>query len=103
MDRLAFPKTRRTKDKRYTEYVRSLPCCITSAPGPSDPHHSDMGHGTMGGKCSDYRQVPLAHRLHVELHQHGERAFWQKWGIDVEQVIERNQAEYVARGGKIKG
>lgn len=46
--------------------VRAMPCCVCSAPAPSDPHH--FGPRGMGQKTSDFRVVPLCRAHHDEWH-----------------------------------
>lgn len=87
--------------KAYGKFVSSLNCCISNAPGPNDPHHENLP-GDGGRKASDERQVPLAHRLHVEMETPGNSrpAFWAKYGKDVERVIIETQSAWLAKGNK---
>lgn len=85
-----FPKSVTIKDPAYIEWIRSLPCVVTGSRSVSDPHHvSEQGHGSMAGKTSDRRAIPLCHRLHVELHQTGRETFAKKYNLDYEFEIER--------------
>lgn len=90
-------KVKPARDKKYLAFIRSLPCLVCQRPGPSDPHHEqEKGHGTMAGKCSDYRTVPLCHTHHRERHDKG-------CTVDMDGAIERLNATWVARGGRMKG
>lgn len=89
------------RSQEYTDFISAKPCCIKKTPGPNDPHHEQLpGHGTMGGKCGDDRQIPLRHDLHVELEAPGNSrpAFWAKYGVDPEQVVAKYNAEWIALG-----
>lgn len=56
------------KSKKYTDWVKSLPCCVTRMPA-DDPHHI-IGYGLsgMGQKPSDIFCIPLTRDKHNELH-----------------------------------
>lgn len=91
-------KVKPWRSPKYMKWISSLECCITDAPGPNDPHHSnEPGHGTMGGKCSDARCLPLAHWLHQEV-ERGEAEFWEFWGKDPEALIAFYNAEWIRLG-----
>ena len=55
--------------ERHLQRVRELPCCICSAPPPSDPHH--YGRRGVGQKADDYQTVPLCRRCHDGWHAQG--------------------------------
>lgn len=90
----------RARDDAYLAWVRERPCLVCGR-APCDPHHqAERGHGAMGLKPSDYRAVPLCGG--VEGHHTGRgtrekpgsyhalsRAFWERYGIDVEREIVR--------------
>lgn len=96
-----LPKSKPWRSAAYGRFVSSLPCCVTGAAGPNDPHHENLP-GDGGRKASDERQVPLAHALHVELETPGNSrpACWAKWGVDVEEAIRQTQAAWVAKCGR---
>ena len=75
------PKNKPIRSKHYLEWVRKLYCVnCYRCPGAIDvvPHHVRMGHtGGMGTKPGDNHSVPLCVDCHNELHQIGERRFWQ--------------------------
>lgn len=69
-----------SKQSKYRDYVRSLPCCVSGYIGEKvDPHHI-KGYSWLTGsggalKGSDLTCIPLRHDLHVELHQIGRKSF----------------------------
>jgi hypothetical protein len=79
---------------KYRDYVRSLPCCVTGITGDCvDPHHiigsSWLTRKGIGKKGSDLTCIPLAHELHMELHNSGWRSFEQKYNMSqIEMVIQ---------------
>jgi hypothetical protein len=93
-----FPKPQRVRDKAYIEWIKGLRCCITACPNP-DPHHvNPAGGGGMGTKCSDRRAVPLAHWIHQEIHQIGQKRFCEKYKVDFEEVIDGLNKKYEEGG-----
>ena len=59
------------RDKKYREYVASLPCSVY---GVSDDtvvgHHLiNVGQGCMGGKASDLDLMPMSFKAHDEMHR----------------------------------
>jgi hypothetical protein len=78
---------------KYTDWVRTLPCCATGVVGPSDPHHI-KGYGWLtgagvSGKGSDLLCIPLRPDVHRELHDIG----WESW----EEKYNRSQLEEAVR------
>lgn len=55
--------------EKHLQRVRELPCCVCSAPPPSDPHH--YGRRGVGQKADDYQTVPLCRRCHDGWHAQG--------------------------------
>jgi hypothetical protein len=51
----------------------------------------------MGLKPSDYLTVPLTDSLHKDLHNHGEKSFWERHGQQPEEVIFMNLLCYAAQ------
>lgn len=87
---MTFQKKVRYKNKAYTAYIISQPCCVTGRWLPndsgmikSDPHHCK----TRGSGGSDLTQVPLLHELHVELDKIGQDTFQKKYNIDFKDVM----------------
>ncbi|CAH9016738.1 putative protein of unknown function DUF968 [Vibrio phage 242E40-1] len=72
------------RNKKIGEFIRSgeVACCITGSTYAVVNHHL-IGHGysAMGSKAPDFLQMAMTHDLHQELHQHGWRAFEEKYGI----------------------
>lgn len=106
MPRPANPfKTLPAEDPHYLDFIRSQPCLICQRPWV-DPHHqTEAGQGTMGGKCSDYRAVPLCggidghHTGNGTKAQPGSyhvigRALYRRYGVDVEAEIVRLNAAF---------
>ncbi len=71
----------RYKNKKYTEYIKQQPCCITGRLGV-DPHHTK----SVGSGGSDLSQIPLIHELHEECHKMGWRSFQAKYEIDFVEI-----------------
>ncbi|MCP3941068.1 MAG: DUF968 domain-containing protein [Desulfobacteraceae bacterium] len=94
----SYPKNKPERSKAYRQWIRSKPCLICgytmndSFPDEYgvDPHHeSEKGHGTMGGKTTDKRCVPLCSIHHTystnSRHNTSREEFWQD--IDIEAII----------------
>ena len=59
------------RSKKYREWIKALPCCVTGNQA-DDPHHiSGFGLSGMGMTPSDYFAIPLCRRLHTDLHSQG--------------------------------
>lgn len=57
-----------TDEKRYLEYVASLPCCHCGM--PAQAHHIiGIGAGKMGGKADHACTMPLCYTCHAEVHK----------------------------------
>ncbi len=68
----AVPKKTPGRDPAYLDFVRAKPCCVCSAPPPSDPHHiAPRGQKGMGTKVSDYHAAPLCRKCHSTWHARG--------------------------------
>lgn len=77
-------KSKAWRSKKYLDFIRSRPCCVSGAEVNVIAHHVRcLGHGGMGLKPPDYCCVPLTQELHQELHDKGERTFWDKYQKDV--------------------
>lgn len=72
------------RNKKIGEFIRSgeVACCVTGSTYAVVNHHI-IGHGYsgVGTKAPDYLQIAITHDLHQELHQHGWKAFEDKYGI----------------------
>lgn len=82
----------------FLRFLRMLECCVTGASNGFlinrglclDAHHPTVGRNCMGRKAPDRWAVPVARDYHLDsypegLHR-GERAFWNRHGIDPEAV-----------------
>jgi len=73
----------------HGQAVRNLPCCVSGAAPPSDPHH--VKSRAAGGTWEDL--VPLSHEMHQLLHTLGRWSFEQRYGVHLEAVAERLAGE----------
>jgi hypothetical protein len=80
---LAFPETRRHRDKTHLRFVARQPCLIC-ARQPCDAHHVRFAQSRgLGIKVSDEFTVPLCRGHHRELHRAGNEAtWWDSKGVD---------------------
>ena len=81
-------QSKREKDARYLDFVRSLPCIVTGREQVEaahvsypEPRYGKLGRGK-GAKESDCWAVPLDPDEHRRQHSMGEREYWQSVGID---------------------
>ena len=93
---MQFPKPVTIKNQKYKDWIKSLCCCVTGRQSVdpntgerfSDPHHVNFpGHGMMSGKTDDTRTIPLCHDLHLEVHRIGNKAFAEKYDLNLELII----------------
>jgi hypothetical protein len=90
------------RDAKYLVFVRSQPCLICKRPGSTAHHQPERRKGTMGGKTSDYRAVPLCFDHHNEggtelqpgSYDNLSWDLWRRYEIDIEDVIARLSLEY---------
>jgi len=86
-------KEKPQRSEKYKAFIASKPC-LNHRFRPSIPHHEqEEGHGCMGGKCSDFRCLPLCHSCHMKRHDVG-RSMYEVWGIDPEIVISQLNEEW---------
>lgn len=76
---LSFAKALRTglvgriEDRKYLDWVKTLPCCGCDAQA-DDPHHLySRGFKGMGTKVPDYWTIPLCRPCHDNLHRDVDR------------------------------
>ncbi|XUU50039.1 DUF968 domain-containing protein [Serratia nematodiphila] len=63
------PKLTRWECEKYTQWVKSQPCCCGCGLPADDPHHIiDQGLGGTGTKPHDIFTIPLTRKCHNELH-----------------------------------
>lgn len=79
----------------YLDFIRSLPCCVTRKPAPSEPHHIEVAG--RGVKCADYLTIPLSAEIHRELTSvgGGKDLLVKKYNIDPMRVAARIMMEYL--------
>jgi hypothetical protein len=68
---MAFFKDLPVRNKKYTDWVKSLECCVCGAPA-DDPHHGialGYGEGGTGTKACDLLTMPMCRPCHNEIHQ----------------------------------
>lgn len=70
-------KTYRVQDTKLMDDTRWMPCVITGAPGPNDPHH--VKSKKSGGPELPWNLCPLKHELHREFHNIGINTFANKY------------------------
>ena len=63
--------------KRHLAIIKSLPCGLCGASGPSDAHHIREGQG-ISQRAHDFLAIPLCKDCHQGAHNgiHGNRAMW---------------------------
>lgn len=66
---MLMPKLTRWECEKYTQWVKSQPCCCGCGLPADDPHHIiDHGLGGTGTKPHDIFTIPLTRKCHNELH-----------------------------------
>jgi hypothetical protein len=89
------PKDLPERDHARLAYARSLPCCLCGAVEGVHAHHeAEEGHGTMAGKPSDRRTLPLCWQCHKSRHDHGREVYGR---VDAEAVISKINEAYDQR------
>ncbi|MGL4401187.1 MAG: hypothetical protein ACRCXD_15050 [Luteolibacter sp.] len=87
------------RSSAYLAFVRTHPCAICKREGDIHAHHIRLGNACgIGTKPSDYRTVPLCPQHHHELHQKGERTFWNRHEMDPDALIIRLLLAYTDEG-----
>ena len=88
----------KANEKRYLDYIRSLPCVHCGNP-ETEPHHViGIGAGKMGGKADHLHTIPLC-RYHHDL-VHGDVDAWPQflWLIlTQEQAVKDGVIQYGVR------
>lgn len=63
-------------EQQYLSRVKSLPCGLCSASGPSHAHHVRVGQG-MGQRAGHFCTIPLCWACHQGPNGiHGDRSLW---------------------------
>jgi hypothetical protein len=78
--------------KKYRDYVRTLPCCVSGYEGDEISPHHIIGYAWLTGKCtskkgSDLTCIPLRQSLHQELHDNGYETFEKKYNVNQVELI----------------
>ena len=77
---MSFFKNKPYRNKKYTDWVKSLDCAACGAPA-DDPHHiiNAMEGGT-GTKACDLLSMPLCRPCHNNIHRsEGNKKYQWKW------------------------
>ena len=94
-------KDNRWHCKNYTDWVKSLPCCV-SGHQADDPHHIKPSDGV---KPSDIWTIPLTRQLHTELHAMGWQTFEYEYAMsqlaEARKTIDRAIREGVLKFEKV--
>lgn len=88
-------KTKTYRNKRYLEFIRTLPCCVCK--GFSEAHHGDTGG--LAVKCNDTRSIPMCSRCHQENHTVGKITFQVRHNIDFKDIQIRCLETYIMNMG----
>ena len=80
---LAFPESRRLRDRDHIQHITKQPCLICGR-RPTDAHHLRFAQlRALGVKVSDEFTVPLCRTHHREVHRSGDERSWcRKAAID---------------------
>lgn len=92
-----FFKKQAFKSKKYTDWVKSLPSCISGLPA-DDPHHIKRPGFSGGTKCSDLWTIPLTRAEHTEFHQIGWESWEKKYNVDQRELAMRTVEQAKAEG-----
>jgi hypothetical protein len=78
---MTLQKYRPWRNRRYLDWVKSLPCVLTGAPA-DDPHHAiGVGLGGMGTKAPDWAALPVTRASHSRFHV--EPVLWPRQWSDI--------------------
>lgn len=90
--RIPKPQKRasRWRSQAHLAFVRSHECSVRGCKGrPIEAAHVRNGSGAgVSQKPDDHRTVSLCRDHHAEQHRIGEQSFWNRHGIDVEQLVQ---------------
>ncbi len=90
------------RDKKWLEFIRSLPCAMCLAPPPSDAHHSTSHPRGMGLKSGDECTYPLCRGpegCHMAFHD--KKGRFKGWGKEERRSWERVMVDLYAPGGHV--
>ena len=99
----AVPKApKRIVDKAHSDFLHTLPCCLTGTRQQIIQHHILRAPSRKGGRAGDNHSLPMSDVLHKILHdkEGNELRFFAKYGIkDPVRLAERlyeNTGDYAA-------
>lgn len=102
---MKFPKNKPARNKKYREWIRGQPCCLTGSRATEymgiDPHHEpESGNSGMGTKCCDSRCLPIRHDLHerMEARDSSRKIVWARHNKDPEIEIQRMRKLWIDSG-----
>lgn len=85
------------RSKKYMQWIREQPCCVTGSHRNVVAHHVTVWSGRgMSQKPCDFWCVPLTNELHQDLHQHGEKSFWNHNKLNPHRMITKYQREFIS-------
>ncbi len=92
-----IPKPKREIDKKYLEYIKTLPCACKdeTCVGEIAPHHTT----TKGAGGSDYLTVPLCAKHHTQCHDMGRYSFQRKLGVSFDEIVNKCQKDWRGSDG----
>lgn len=73
-------------------WVKAQPCCVSGNLGNIDAAH--VRTGGVGRKADACWTVPLAHDLHLLLHQHGKATFERAYGVDLDTLARETEERW---------
>lgn len=84
---MSFFKEKPYRDKKYTDWVKSLDCDLCGAPA-DDPHHIiGVNEGGTGTKACDLLTLPLCRACHTRMHN--EPDLWQYQWSGVSKTLQK--------------
>lgn len=83
------------RDRKYLNFLHTQPClfCGELGEGNCGHHLKACKSGGVGLKAPDNHTVPICWVCHLELHNHGEKTFLKKWGMEMNQFEARELTE----------
>lgn len=88
------------RSKKYTDWVKSLPSCISGRPADDAHHIKSPGFGG-SVKCSDVFTIPLTRAEHREFHAIGWGSWETKYNVNQLELALRT-IERAVREGVLK-
>lgn len=74
---ISYFKEKPHRDRKYLEYLSTLPCAVCNAYSPSEAAHQRLLSGGMGSKPHDRHSLPLCPAHHRIEHTCGPVIAWQ--------------------------